>query len=260
MARVADKTAIVTGAGSGIGRAIATTLAAEGARLLLTDLNEASVQETLAAVAEAGGEALALAHDVTDEAAWSAVVAQAQDRFGGLHILVNNAGIGGEDQAQNPETVTLENWRRVNAVNLEGVMLGCRTAIPAIRAAGGGAIVNLSSLASRVATPYIAAYGASKAGVAQYSKSVALHCAQRRANIRCNSIHPGPIQTPMLERLFALTGRDAEDGRRRLLRAVPLHAFGTPQDVANAVLFLASDDSRYITGAELAVDGGASMI
>lgn len=261
MGRVEGKTAIVTGGGSGIGGASAELLAREGAGVVVTDINEQAAAETAAAIEAAGAKAFAMPQDVTSEAGWPEVFAAARDRFGGPHILVNNAGVGGLGAPQDPEHGTLESFRRINTVNLEGVFLGCKYAIPALRAAGGGAIVNISSLAAMLATPAIAAYGAGKAGVRQYTKSVAMHCAQQGDEIRCNSIHPGVIETAMTEPMFAARAEgDAEAGRQRYREMIPTGKLGRPEDIANAVLFLASDESRYITGAELVIDGGLSII
>jgi len=255
MGRVSGKVALVSGGASGIGRGIVQRLAQEGAKVAITDLAAEAGQ---ALAREIGSAAIFLAQDVTVEADWPRIVAAVQAKFGALHILVNNAGIGGGRQ-QNPEQDTLENWRRVNQVNLEGVFLGCKYAIPAIHAAGGGSIVNISSLAALIGTPTLGAYGASKAGVRQYSKSVAIHCARKGYNIRCNSIHPGLIQTPLLDGLF-LSMPDPERRRAEMAAGVPLGRIGTPEDIAQAALFLASDESKYVTGIELVVDGGLAAI
>ncbi len=259
MNRVLDKTAIVTGAAAGIGRAVAELLAAEGARVVATDMNEAGVRDLAAAIKATHGECVGLGHDVTSETRWQEVITEATARFGGPHILVNNAGIGGVGVDQDPESVTLEVLRQINAVNLEGVVLGCKHAIPAIHAAGGGAIVNISSLAAMLATPAIAAYGTGKAGVRQYTKSVAMHCAKKGYAIHCNSVHPGVIETAMTAGLFATRG-NFEKGRENARKMIPTRELGRPEDVAYAVLYLASDESRYVTGAELVVDGGLSII
>ena len=255
MGRISGKVALVTCGASGIGRGIVQRLAAEGGKVAFTDQNGAAGE---AAAREFGASTMFLAQDVTIEADWPRIIAEVQAKFGALHILVNNAGIGGGRQ-QNPEQDTLENWRRVNQVNMEGVFLGCKYAIPAMRAAGGGSIVNISSLAALIGTPTHGAYGASKAGVRQYSKSVAIHCARKGYNIRCNSIHPGLIQTPLLEGLFA-TAPDPRQRKAEMVSGVPLARIGTPLDIANAVLFLASDESSYVPGIELVVDGGLAAI
>ena len=258
MARVADKTAIVTGGASGLGKAIAGLLAKEGAKVVVTDVQEAAGR---AVASEIGG--MFLAHDVSDEKRWKEVVAETERRFGGLHILVNNAGVGDGLGAVSPEDTPLEEWRRINRINAEGVFLGCKTAIPALRKAGGGSIVNMSSIAALVATPFLTAYGASKAAVRQLTMSVALHCAQRGDRIRCNSVHPGQIRTPMLEGLFKAVAQQANASlpeiEAQFRSRIPLGEFGVPDDIAFAVLYLASDESRHVTGTQLVVDGGMEI-
>jgi len=249
MTRLAGKSAFVTGGASGIGRAIALRFAAEGARVAVAYIDAAGGRETAATI---GSAALFLAHDVTAEADWVANLERAAAAFGRLDILVNNAGIG---PASTIEKTSLEEWRRVHAVNLDGVFLGCKHAIPHLRAAGGGAIINMSSVAAMMGTPTLAAYGSSKAAVAQLSKSVALHCAARRDAIRCNSIHPVFTATPMVEKMIA--GSRAPDETRRALAAqVPLGRLGEAEEVAALALYLASDESRFVTGGEFVIDGG----
>lgn len=258
MGRVAGKTAIVTGAASGLGRATAAMLVHEGASVTITDINREGGQE---AAAEIG--ARFISQDVTDEAGWGALMAEVSGQGGGLDILVNNAGIGEGLGASDPEATTLEDWNRVMTVNAGGVFLGCKHAIPVMRDSGGGAIVNLSSVAALVATPFITAYGASKAAVRQLTMSVALHYAQRGYGIRCNSIHPGQIRTPMHDGLCddiaTQAGVSADDIRAELLKKIPLGEFGQADDVAHAVLYLASDDARHVTGEQLVVDGGMNL-
>jgi 3(or 17)beta-hydroxysteroid dehydrogenase len=247
--RLAGKVAIVTGGGSGIGAAIVRRFRREAARVVVADIDLPAAE---AIAAEPGAEAIAVAHDVRDEAAWRELIGRCEARFGGLHVLVNNAGIVGPD-GQDPERLTLDAWQAVVAVDAEGVFLGCKTAIPAIARAGGGAIVNISSIAALRPTPGLVAYGAAKAAVRQLTQSVALYCARNRLRIRCNSIHPGIVRTPMFEAAFD------EAERRRRTDEVPLGRLGEPEDIAEAVLFLASDESSYITGAKLIVDGGIVM-
>jgi NAD(P)-dependent dehydrogenase (short-subunit alcohol dehydrogenase family) len=203
------------------------------------------------------------AQDVCDESRWNQVISEVENRFGGLHILVNNAGIVGPAQHADPESASLESWRRIFSVNVEGVFLGCRTAIPALRSSGGGAIINMSSVAAIQAVPEAVAYGASKAAVRYITRAVALHCARNGSGIRCNSVHPGNIRTPLLERAMA----DIAQRRRVPLEEVilafksesPQGEFQEPDDVAEAVLFLASDFSKHITGIQLVVDGGITL-
>jgi 3(or 17)beta-hydroxysteroid dehydrogenase len=249
--RLAGKSAFVTGAASGLGRAIARRFAAEGARVALADLDAAGGAK---AASEIGGAAIFLAHDVTSEERWIANLAQAAAMLGRLDVLVNNAGIV---EGGSIEKTTLEQWRRVHAVNLDGLFLGCKHALPHLRAAGGGAIVNMSSVAGIIGTPGLAAYGASKAAVRQLTKSVALYCAGRKDGIRCNSIHPTFIATPMVEAMIA--GAKAPERARAVLEAqVPLGRLGEAEEVADLALYLASDESRFVTGAEFVIDGGLS--
>jgi len=260
MDRVKDKIAIVTGAASGLGREIATLLAEEGARVTLTDINEAQGRDVAQALSNG---ARFVRQDVTDEEGWAALVEDTAGTYGGLDILVNNAGVALQNVPQDPVNARLEDWRRTQQVNVEGVFLGCKHAIPAMQASGGGSIVNMSSVAALVATPFITAYGASKAAVRQLTKSIALHCAQNRSGVRCNSVHPGQILTPMLEGLFEdaskQSGAPLEAVRAAFLEKIPIGEFGEPRDIANAVLYLASDEARHVTGAKLVVDGGITL-
>lgn len=256
MGRVDGKIALVTGAGSGLGRAIATLLAREGARVAVSDIDEATARETAAAInAERPDAALALAHDVTDEDQWQDVLARVVAHFGGLHVLVNNAGIG---DGGTVEEVSFETWKRVHAVDLDSVFLGCKYAIAHIHASGGGSIVNISSIAGIIAGHNMAPYNSAKAGVRHLSKSVALHCAKQGYNIRSNSVHPTFIKTPILDPLVDRFGR--EEAYAKLARQVPMGRIGEPDDVAYGVLYLASDESSFMTGAELVLDGGISAM
>jgi 3(or 17)beta-hydroxysteroid dehydrogenase len=249
--RLAGKTAFITGAASGIGKAIATLFAEAGARVALADRDAGSGEALAKAI---GGAALFLALDVTDEAEWRAGLDRAAASFGRLDILVNNAGIG---PGGSIEKTTLAEWRQVHAVNLDSVFLGCKYGIPHLRAAGGGSIINLSSVAGIIGTPSLAAYGSSKAAVRQLTKSVALHCAARKDGIRCNSIHPTFIETPMVEAMIA-SSKAPERTRAALEAQVPLGRLGQADEVAALALYLASDESRFVTGAEFVIDGGLS--
>lgn len=252
-----DKVALVTGGASGLGKAIATRLAAEGARVFITDTQT----ELGRGVASEDGFGF-LEQDVSDEKQWPEVVRHVEQSGGQLNILVNNAGILPSTDA-NPENTSLSEWKKVFAVNLEGVFLGCRAAIPAMRRAGGGAIVNIASITAQMPTPDIIAYGASKAAVRQLTKSVADYCARQKLNIRCNCVHPGFVRTPTLDRGFAqiakMRGLSFEDvvesGRAR----IPLGDYTRAEDIAAAVAYLASEDARHVTGAKLIVDGGVIM-
>jgi 3(or 17)beta-hydroxysteroid dehydrogenase len=247
--RVDGKIAIVTGAASGIGRACARRLAGEGATVVLTDRDVAGGE---AAAGALGAPHAFCALDVTDPAAWASVVDEAVRAFGRLDVLVNAAGVGVMNDV---EHTTLEQWRLVHAVNAEGTFLGCQAALRAMKAAGGGSIVNISSVAGIVADPDMAAYCASKGAVRLLTKSVALHAARAGYGVRCNSVHPAFIDTPMVDGLLAAA---SERGltRAKLERAVPLGRIGEVDDVAHLVVYLASDESRFVTGAELVVDGG----
>ncbi len=256
MTMLADRVALVTGGASGIGKAVAARLAAEGARVVITDIQE-QAGSTLAA--EQRYEFFL--HDVTDEQQWLALMKRVQSVCGGLHVLVNNAGtLSPPSEKANPETSTLSDWRRIFAVNVEGVFLGCKTAIPFIHASGGGSIINMSSVAALLATPFAMAYGASKASVRQLTKSVAQHCAQSRLNIRCNSVHPGIVRTAALDKAFAEAasqrGVTFESILQQRQAAVPAGMFGGMEEIAAAVAYLASDESRHMTGAQLVIDGG----
>lgn len=252
MNRVADKIALITGGASGIGRAAAKRLAAEGARVAVSDINIDGAHLT---AAEIGGDAFAVEHDVTDEASWSLVLAETEDRLGGLHILVNCAGIVALGTV---EETTLEDWRRVHAVDLDSVFLGCKLAVPVIARHGGGSIVNLSSISGIIAGHNLAAYNSAKAAVRHLSKSVALHCARTGNGIRCNSLHPAFIDTPILDGLAGGADRDA--ALAKLTKQIPLGRIGDPDDVAYAALYLASDESSFMTGTELVLDGGISAM
>jgi 3(or 17)beta-hydroxysteroid dehydrogenase len=247
--RLAGKSAFVTGAASGLGRAMALRFAEEGALVAVADLDEGGGRAVVAAIGEA---ALFLRHDVTVEADWIGNLSRAAAEFGRLDILVNNAGIG---PAGTIEKTSLDEWRRVHAVNLDGVFLGCKHGIPHLRASGGGAILNMSSVAALMGTPTLTAYGSSKAAVAQLTKSVALHCAARRDNIRCNSLHPVFAATPMVERMIA-AAKAPERARAALVEQVPLGRLADPDEVAALALYLVSDEARFVTGGEFVIDGG----
>jgi 3(or 17)beta-hydroxysteroid dehydrogenase len=258
MRRLDQRTALVTGGASGLGAAISRRLAAEGANVVISDV-QVTAGQTLAA--ELHGDFIE--HDVTDEQQWTAVVRTIEERYSALHILVNNAGITGPMDNVTPENTTLSDWRKIHQVNVEGVFLGCRSAIPALRRSGGGVIINLSSIAALLPMPDGMAYGASKAEVWHITKSVALHCARDGSKIRCNSIHPGNILTPMLQKAMAgiaqRQGVPYEQIVEEFRSESPQGEFQEPEDVANAVLFLVSDEAKHITGIKLSVDGGMAL-
>jgi NAD(P)-dependent dehydrogenase (short-subunit alcohol dehydrogenase family) len=255
--RVAGKKALVTGAAQGLGAASAWALAREGARVLLTDVNEAGARQVVEAIdAELGaGVAFSLRHDVSDEDDWIAAIGFARETMGGLSVLVNNAGIA---ILGSVEDFTLAEWRRGMSVNTDSVFLGSKHALPLMRENQPGSIINISSISGLIAGHNMANYNASKAAVWLLTKSIALHCAKRAMNIRCNSIHPTFIRTPILDSLVG--NRDRAVVFDKLARQVPMGRLGEPRDVADAVVYLASDESGFMTGAEIKLDGGLSAM
>ena len=254
MQRLQNRVALVTGAARGIGTAVAERFAAEGARVVLTDVRD---EEGGATAARIGGEAAYLRLDVRREEDWDAAMAWVAERFGGLDVLVNNAGITGFEEGfvpHDPENASLEAWRAVHATNLDGVFLGCRAAIRQMRS-GGGSIVNVASRSGLVGIPAAAAYASSKAAVRNHTRTVALYCAEQGLGIRCNAIFPAAILTPMWEPMLG-NGPDRAERMAVLVSDTPLRRFGTPEEVAHAAVYLASDESAYTTGAELVLDGG----
>jgi NAD(P)-dependent dehydrogenase (short-subunit alcohol dehydrogenase family) len=248
--RVEGQVAIVTGAASGLGAAAARRLAAEGASVMLTDLAPDAGRTLADQIADAGGSAEFSPHDVTSEEDWARVVAATVERFGRLTVLVNNAGVV---EVQELMTHDYAAWRRVLSVNLDGVFLGLRHAGPAIAAAGGGSVINISSIMGKVAFPGAAAYCASKGGVALLTKAAALEWAP--LGIRVNSIHPGFVDTPMVAAALPLLG-NVNEVRDLLVSRHPLGRLGAPSEIGDAVLFLGSAESSFMTGSELVVDGG----
>jgi 3(or 17)beta-hydroxysteroid dehydrogenase len=245
--RVQDKIALITGGASGIGLATADLFAREGAKVIIGDIDRVTAERAATKLERGAFHPL----DVTREDDWVAATDAVVREHGRLDILVNNAGIA---LSQDFETTTLDDWRRVMAVNLDGVFLGCKHAVRVMKA-GGGVIVNLSSVAGLIGDPRLAAYCASKGGVRLLTKSVALHCARRGYGIRCNSVHPSFVETPMLDAMLA-RARDPAKARAGYAAAAPLGRIAQPNDVAQMILFLASDESAFTTGAEFVVDGG----
>lgn len=245
MGRVEGKVAVVTGAASGMGRADAELLAREGARVVVADLNE---QAGRAVAERIGDRALFMRLDVSDESNWRDVVAATCDAWGGLDILVNNAGLIALGSIVD---TSLEDWRRIHAVNSEGVFLGCKHAIPAMAESGGGSIINMSSVAAIQGQSYVAAYSASKGAVRSLTKSIAMYCLEQKNRIRCNSVHPNGVRTPMVVKVA--TGKDSATADE-IAQVGHGSGFCDPEDVAQMVLYLASDESRFVSGAEMLID------
>ena len=247
MGRVEGKVAIVTGAASGLGAADARRLAEEGAKVVLTDMNAALGEETCAGIPGA----IFLAHDVRDEARWADIVATTVARFGGLHILVNNAGLV---RFASVEDCTLEDFRLHSQVMIEGTFLGCKYGVPAIAKSGGGAIVNMASVAALKGVGVLPAYSAAKGAIVAMTRSIAVHCQERGYGIRVNALAPGAHDTPMTRQAIA----QLPQGEAGLAQIQALGQ-GRPADVANLVLFLASDEGRQITGTTITIDNGETM-
>ncbi|MEN6544176.1 SDR family oxidoreductase [Parvibaculum sp.] len=263
MGRVSGKVALVTGAGSGIGRGAVLALAAEGAFVVATDIDDKGLAETADQVKAAGGKIATHHQDVTSEARWAEVVEAVKKEQGALHILVNNAGIGiGADIF----TMAYEDWRRQMAINVDGVFFGVKHGIPLIAASGGGSVINISSVAGLQGAPGLAGYCATKGAVRLFTKAVALECAQAKMNVRVNSVHPGIIDTAIWQKIpqggtsalgtdILPEGANAVDANA-IAQMAPLAYAGLPSDIAAGIVFLASDESRYMTGSELVIDGG----
>jgi len=251
MGRVDGKVAVITGAAAGIGRATAGLLAREGAQVAVTDIESGAGREAAEEIKRRGGQAQYWQLDTTDEPAVQRVFAEVAGAFGHLDVLVNNAGISGVNKPTHE--LTLEEWNRVISVNLNGVFLCTKHAIPYMRQAGGGSIINLSSIYGLVGAPDSPAYHAAKGGVRLMSKTDALLYAED--GIRVNSVHPGFVWTPMVENVFRKQG-SVEEGRRQLIKLHPIGRLGEPGDIAYGILYLASDEARFVTGSELVIDGG----
>jgi len=262
MGRLKGKVALVTGAAAGIGRSAAEALAAEGATVIVTDVDEAGGTETAGLIEKAGGTARFLKQDVTSEERWQEVYSDIMRHEGKLNVLVNNAGIA----IGVPVTeMALADWQRQLAINMDGVFLGTKHGIPAIAGSGGGSIINISSVAGLRGASGMAGYCASKGGVRLFTKAVAMECADAKSNIRVNSIHPGIIDTAIWQKIpqggmevspAMQAGANAMDPEAVSQMVTPLGFAGKPMDIAAGIVFLASEDSRYMTGAELVIDGG----
>ena len=246
--RLKNKVGLITGAAQGLGKEMAKIMISQGATIVITDINEKSLVET--------AEELSCEHmvmDVTKEDQWKNVISNIEKDIGSLNILVNNAGIGGGGDV---ESTDLESWHLVHSVNLDSVFLGCKSSLPLMRKSGNGSIINISSMSGIVASHNMSAYNSSKAAVRHLSKSVALHCAKSTNLVRCNSIHPVFTRTAMVQSMIdAAPERNIEE---KLVQQIPLRKLAKPIDIANAALFLASDESSFITGTELVIDGGLS--
>ncbi|GAB4238613.1 MAG: glucose 1-dehydrogenase [Chlamydiales bacterium] len=250
--RLKNKTALITGSAHGIGKAMASLFVLEGAKVIISDIDEkdgSSLAESL--------KMPFLYLDVTNEGDWKKAEKWILDQSITLDIMVNNAGITGFESTSspmNPEECSLEDWRRVHRVNVDGVFFGCKFAIRLMKNKGGS-IINMSSRSGIVGIPSAAPYASSKAAVRNHTKSVALYCAEKRYPIRCNSLHPAAILTPMWDLMLG-EGETRKRAMEHITSSIPLRKFGTPEDVANAALYLASEESSYMTGSELHIDGG----
>jgi len=253
--RLEGKIALVTGAARGIGEAIARAFVAEGAFVYVTDIDQDNGKAVVQSLSHSASFVLL---DVRSEEMWRETIELIIQKHGRLDILVNNAGITGfeeTDALHDPENASLDAWRSVHQTNLDGVFLGCKYAIRAMRSTGTGSIINISSRSGLVGIPTAAAYASSKAAVRNHTKSVALYCAQQGMKVRCNSIHPAAIMTPMWEPMLG-SGPDRESNIAMLVQDTPLRRFGMPEEVAAVAVMLAADESSYITGAEINIDGG----
>jgi len=256
--QVAGKVALVTGGASGIGEAAAELLAREGAMVVSTDIDELKGPEVVARISKAGGKALFLAQDVTSEERWAEIVGEIERRFGGLDILVSNAGIG--IAVPSIVDMSLAEWRMQTAINLDGVFLSVKHCLPLMRKSGGGSIIMMSSLAGLRGAAGLAGYSATKGGVRLFAKAIAMECAAAGDGIRVNSVHPGIIDTPIWGKIpTSAMGNQSNapiDPEERAKLATPLGRAGQASEIASGVLYLASDASRYVTGTELIIDGG----
>ncbi len=251
--RLKDKLALVTGGASGIGRATAIRFAKEGASVAVADIDESGAVDTVSAIEEAGGDARGYAFDVTSEAEWRTTINRIHSEWGYLDVLVNCAGI----TFSKPITeMTLAEWRHIIAVNLDSVFLGTSAAIKSMHYRGKGSIINVSSASGIKASPGAVAYCASKAAVIQFSKTAALECSQRNENIRINSVAPGGVKTPMWRGTAMWPEISSSEEWNAPISAVPLKRFAAPSEIAEAILYLASDESSYVNGTTLVVDGG----
>ena len=259
MGRLSNKVALITGAASGIGKATARLFCQEGASVILSDINDNDGAFALENCIKNNHNAEYIHLDVSQESDWISAFKYLQKKHKKLDILVNNAGISGFAQCDgphDPENLNMKTWRQVHAVNSDGVALGCKYAIQTMKNQKSGSIVNMSSRSGLVGIPQMVSYASSKASVRNHTKSVALYCAENRYNIRCNSIHPGAILTPMWDPMLPDDPKAKVDAINSIANDIPLKTMGLAIDVAYAALYLASDESKYVTGIELNVDGG----
>lgn len=259
MGRLLGKIILVTGAADGLGKAIAERANQEGAEVVITDLNIEKGQQLADRLA-----IRFIRQDVTDEAGWKNVIDEVVAKYGRIDGLVNNAGLASLKGPADPENALWEDWEKILKVNMGGVFLGCKYVVQEMaRTGGSGSIINMSSIGALVPTPFLTAYGASKMAVAHFTRSLALHCCEKGYAIRCNSIHPGQVYTPMYDELMNRVAREnniaLEQAEELFLAKIPMKKFQEPTDIANAALFLLSDESRYITGTSLVVDGGMTL-
>jgi len=253
LSRVAGKKAFITGGAQGLGACFARMLAAEGAKVVVTDVNVAGAEKTAAEIdARYPGAASFCHHDVTLREDWESALGMAAEFMGGINVLINNAGIGGWG---NIESETIEGWRRTLDIDVDSIFVGTQLAMPYLKESQPASIINISSVAGLIAHGDMLAYNAAKAAVWMMSKSIALHCARAGYDIRCNSVHPVFTRTPIIDPLVTMGG-GGKEGEARLTRQIPLQRLGEPEDVGYAVLYLASDESRFVTASEFKIDGG----
>lgn len=253
MGRVAGKKVLITGGAQGLGACFGRMLADEGAKIFLTDINGDGAAQTAAEINNKHpGAASSIRHDVTSRDEWSAALKEASDFMGGVDTLINNAGIG---TFGNIETETEEQWRRTQAIDVDSIFTGTQLAMPYLKEAKSASIINISSVAGMIADGNMISYNTAKAAVWMMTKSIALHCARSGYDIRCNSVHPVFTRTPIIDPLIAFGG-GGEEGESRLVQQIPWKRLAEPEDVGYCILYLASDESRYITAAEFKIDGG----
>lgn len=255
MGRVQGKKAFITGGAQGLGACFGRMLAAEGAMVALTDINGPGACAAAAAINDDHpGRAIGLHHDVTNAEEWKGALSAAAEFMGGVDVLINNAGIG---SFGNIETENFESWRHTQDVDVDSIYIGTQLAMPYLKENQPASIINISSVASMIADANLLAYNTAKAAVWMMTKSIALHCAQSSYDIRCNSVHPVFTRTPIIDPLIQLGGGDAA-GERKLVRQIPMQRLGEPEDVGYCILYLASDESRFVTASEFKIDGGAT--